>query len=168
MNITEGRELKKKLLTSLTEPAFLKRAGLTKHAMLTDLAKAGINQLAADLEEQILRAEVKDEQSPVDPKAVLAVCRGALEYFRKVDAFACEDPVDTLLDRIFRRTLLLLYPNVGVEPVPEDGRMLELVFCRILRVVLQEWKLRFGHNPTFDFDLLTEAEAKTPVSFSRT
>ena len=82
MNITEGRELKKKLLTSLTEPAFLKKAGLTKHTMLTDLAKAGINQLAADLEEQILRAEVKDEQSPVDPKAVLAVYRGALEYFR--------------------------------------------------------------------------------------
>ena len=47
MNITEGRELKKKLLTSLKEPAFLKKAGLTKHAMLTDLAKAGINRLTA-------------------------------------------------------------------------------------------------------------------------
>ena len=52
-----------------------------------------------------------------------------------------------------------MYPDVGAQPVTEEGRGLELVFCEILHTVLVAYMVRHGHNPTFDFEMLSEEEA---------
>ena len=159
MSEAGNRELYIALRRNLSERSLLRRLGLTKKVMLAYLEESGLEQLAADLERSILAQPGEDPQTPVSVPKVLETCTPLLESLQRLGPFACSSSVSELPDRIFRRSLLLMYPDVGAQPVTEEGRGLELVFCEILHTVLVAYMVRYGHNPTFDFEMLSEEEA---------
>ena len=171
----DNREFYRQLRRDLTDRRFLKRMGLTKKEMLRALDEMHLEALALRLGDELGKSaeaapplssgaagipKSAEAQMPVDCSSILDICRPALRVIMKsLRMEGDQEPEEGWLESIRRRILLSLYPEAGVKPPQEEFRLPELFFCEILHAVLTERVRRCGHNPAFDFLLLSEEEA---------
>ncbi|MBQ3389671.1 MAG: hypothetical protein IJG57_01175 [Firmicutes bacterium] len=154
-----GGLLYKNLQRDLQSGSFIKRVRLKKKDIQTLVTDLQMQKLADELA-ALLQGNPEAEETPIDCRQVMEICRPYLmEAGRKLHP-GFREPDGGWLDSIYRRLLLWMYPEQGSEMPGEDSVFPELLFCEILHAMLESDRQR-RHQviPDFDFQFLSEEEA---------
>ena len=172
MDEKTSMEYYRQLKDSLTDREFLKRIGLTRKAMQAACDRADLKKIAAGVCAATAPSGkaafhiplTAEEQTPIDLRAFMEAARPLLGELRRAGEIPDDPPAGDWLGYAYETMLGRIFPAPEAPVRADEERPGAAILCELLRAALRQERSERAMIPTFDLELLSEAEARECVS----